>query len=96
MTPPTDELKDRITDVLKSLYDQLHETHFCVGPANDSNLLRGAVRQPIQPREKSASSSKNPFFTNFERIYIASLWNASLKLNWSIPSVTNIILIKLD
>ncbi|MCJ1456852.1 hypothetical protein MMC28_007218 [Mycoblastus sanguinarius] len=40
MTPPTDELKDKITDILKSLYDQLHETHFCVGPADDPNLLR--------------------------------------------------------
>ena len=40
MTPPTDEIKDMITAVLTTLYDQLHESHFCVGPADDPNLLR--------------------------------------------------------
>ncbi len=40
MTPPTADIKARILQALTPLYDNLHQSHFYVGEANDSNLLR--------------------------------------------------------
>ncbi len=38
--PPTADIKARILQALTPLYDNLHESHFHVGEANDSNVLR--------------------------------------------------------
>ena len=40
MTSPSDLIKRGIRNTLVLLYDELRESHFCVGDADDTNVLR--------------------------------------------------------